>query len=316
MTPGVPPQLQPLRDAAAQIAAQIGADELRALMPAPVVILSAPRSGSTLLFETLRSDDALWSIGGESHLIFNAFPELSPARKGFASGALTAEDATPELCHQMRACFLVLARNAAGQRWLDLPPETRPAPFTLVEKTPRNALNVPFMARLFPDMRVIYLYRDPRETIASLMEAWEIGQNFVTFPNLPGWDRRNWCLLLPPGWREMNSQPLARIAAFQWIAANGTIADAGRGFDPARWLSLDFADLRSDPAGVASRICDFLHVPFAGALRERVSRPLPLSKTTVSAPKQDKWRRHETEIEAWRGLFDPVAEAIRADLLR
>ncbi|HEV3471638.1 MAG TPA: sulfotransferase, partial [Actinomycetota bacterium] len=42
----------------------------------------------------------------------------------------------------------------------------------LLDKTPRNALRVPFVDALFPDARYIYLQRDGRENVNSLINAW------------------------------------------------------------------------------------------------------------------------------------------------
>ena len=279
------------------------------LFQRPLVILSAPRSGSTLLFETLRCSDALWSIGTESHFIFNAFPQLHPALRGYESGALAAADADPELCHQMRACFLVMAQDSRGRRYLDLPENQRPRRIRLLEKTPRNALNIPFMRRLFPDLQAVFLHRDPRETIASIMEAWQTGLSgggFVTFPNLPGWSLRHWCMLLPPGWRALDGRSLAEIAAFQWHAANSTILRDLRDLGRERWLALRYRDLLDDSAATVRRIAEFAGVPFEGPLRDRVSAPLPLSRTTLSAPARDKWRRHARAIEALAPVYAPL----------
>ncbi|HSQ80228.1 MAG TPA: sulfotransferase [Casimicrobiaceae bacterium] len=298
-----------LRRAAEDVAARHSSASLSELFQRPLVILSAPRSGSTLLFETLRDSDALWSIGTESHFIFNAFPQLHPARRGYESGALAAADADPELCHQMRACFLVMAQDSRGQRYLDLPENQRPQRIRLLEKTPRNALNIPFMRRLFPDLQAVFLHRDPRETIASIMEAWQTGLSgggFVTFPNLPGWNLRHWCMLLPPGWRTLNGKSLAEIAAFQWNAANGTILRDLREPGAGRWLPLRYFDLVENTAETLRRIASFADLPFDGPLRERASVPLPLSRTTVSAPDRDKWRRHAREIEALAALYAPL----------
>lgn len=279
------------------------------LFQRPLVILSAPRSGSTLLFETLRCSDALWSIGTESHFIFNAFPQLHPALRGYESGALAAADADPELCHQMRACFLVMAQDSSGRRYLDLPANQRPQRIRLLEKTPRNALNIPFMRRLFPDLQAVFLHRDPRETIASIMEAWQTGLSgggFVTFPNLPGWSLRHWCMLLPPAWRALDGRSLAEIAAFQWHAANSTILRDLRDLGRERWLALRYRDLLDDSAATVRRIAEFAGVPFEGPLRDRASAPLPLSRTTVSAPARDKWRRHARAIEALAPVYAPL----------
>ena len=44
----------------------------------PVFILAAPRSGSTLLFETLAHSTTLWTIGGEGHEIIEGIESLNP----------------------------------------------------------------------------------------------------------------------------------------------------------------------------------------------------------------------------------------------
>lgn len=308
------PRHQALRQAAEIIAADYSEPELRRMFPAPVVILSAPRSGSTLLFETLRCSGALWSIGFESHIVFNTFPQLHPAQRSFDSGELDEADAEPELCHRLRACFLVLAQNSEGSRYLDLPEESRPSMLTLLEKTPRNALTIPFLARLFPDMRMLLLVRDGRETIASIMEAWKIGLTrggFITIPNLPGWDLQRWCLLLPPGWRDLNGKSLAEIAAFQWGSANVAIIRNIERFGRDRWTPIRYLDLIDDSINTILRISDFLGIPFSGALLERVVAPLPLSGTTISAPSAEKWRRnYRQDIEAAYEQYAPLGDKL------
>lgn len=63
----------------------------------PLIIVSAPRAGSTLLFETLAHFPDLWTIGEESHEIIEGIPELHPAAYGYASNRLTAAAATPTI---------------------------------------------------------------------------------------------------------------------------------------------------------------------------------------------------------------------------
>lgn len=46
----------------------------------PVIIVSAPRSGSTLLFETICHAQSLWTIGDESHMVFEHIEKLNPPR--------------------------------------------------------------------------------------------------------------------------------------------------------------------------------------------------------------------------------------------
>ena len=44
----------------------------------PIIVLSSPRSGSTLLFETLLRAPGLYTVGGESHVQIEGMGELHP----------------------------------------------------------------------------------------------------------------------------------------------------------------------------------------------------------------------------------------------
>src|SRR6185437_6093047 len=91
-------------------------------------------------------------------------------------------------------------------------------------KTPKNALRTPFLAKVFPDARFIYLYRDPKQVLASMMEAWESG-GFRTYPQLPDWKGLPWSMTLIPGWRDLIGKPLPEIVAVQWRTITGVLLD-------------------------------------------------------------------------------------------
>src|ERR1051325_11259376 len=88
----------------------------------------------------------------------------------------------------------------------------------MLEKTPKNSLRIPFLKTMFPDALFIYLYRDPRATMSSMLDAWR-SNKFATYPALPGWTGHPWSLLLVPGWRSLIDKPLAEIVAHQWTTA-------------------------------------------------------------------------------------------------
>lgn len=298
---------------ARKLAEQYSHDELRSILHKPLVIIGAPRSGSTLLFETLKCSDDLWSIGGESHIIFNAFPQLHPSSKKYKSGALNMKDATPELCHLIRAFFLLLVVNNKGQHYLDLPVSNRPSSITLLEKTPRNALNIPFLNILFPDMRALFLYRDPRENISSIIEAWEVGLQtgrFVTFRDIPGWERKHWCLLLPPGWRKMKGKSIAEIATFQWVAANETILKDLNKLERSAWILCDYRNFIDSTENTIKNIAEFADINYSGGLYARASKSLPLSNTIVTKPNRDKWKRHSEVLEALVNNYEPMQKML------
>ena len=182
----------------------------------PVFIISPPRSGSTLLFETLARAPGLYTIGGESHALIESIPGLPLRHRGFASNRLVAADATSTVAAELRARFRNRARDRDGN-----PP---PARFRLLEKTPKNALRIPFLQQVFPDARFVYLHREPREVLASMIDAWMSG-HFRTYLQLPGWPHPYWSLLLTPGWQALAGKPLPEIVAGQWDSAMRVMLD-------------------------------------------------------------------------------------------
>ncbi|RLA29005.1 MAG: zinc chelation protein SecC [Gammaproteobacteria bacterium] len=294
---------------ARQIAAAFPNIDSSVVLKEPIIIVSAPRSGSNLLFEQLAGIPGFWTIGGESHAIFRAFPHLRAENPQFDSGSLGETHADAETAHLMRSCFLYLLRDARGRPYLDLPSGQMPSSICLLEKTPRNALNIPFLLKVFPDARFVYLHRQPRPAVASLIEAWTLGLQsgrFKTFQQLPDWDRPGWCFLLPPGWREMRGKSLAEIAAFQWSASNRIIIEELASLPMERWTSVTYESLVADPQSVLTDICRFAKLD-PGQLQVR-SGALPLSRTTITPPSADKWRKYETEIER---LYPSLADSTR-----
>lgn len=263
----------------------------------PVFIISPPRSGSSLLFETLTLAPGLASIGGESHALIEGIPGLAPRDRGFDSNLLPASAATPEVVAALHARFLREARNRDG----------RPIAATdrLLEKTPKNALRVRFLAAAFPDAQFIYLYRDPRETLASMIDAWSSGR-FVTYPQLPGWTGPAWSLLLTPAWRDLAGRPLAEIVARQWAATVEQALDDLHSLAPERWCLASYNMLVADPQAEISRLCSFLDIDWDHPL----GATLPHSRTTLSSPDPDKWRRHAEALAEVRPYFEPAANRL------
>ena len=71
----------------------------------------------------------------------------------------------------------------------------------LLEKTPKNALRVPFLLEVFPDAQFIFPQSEPRANLSSMMQAWR-AKGWVTYRQLPGWPGP-WSLPLPPGYERL-----------------------------------------------------------------------------------------------------------------
>jgi len=251
----------------------------------PVFIISPPRSGSTLLFETLAKAPGLYTIGRESHSLIEGTPSLSASELGYDSNRLDATAASPELIEVLRRRFLAELRDRSGRS-----PEQRP--LRLLEKTPKNALRIPFLAKVFPEAQFIYLHRDPREILSSMIEAWQSGR-FRTYPNLPGWTGLPWSLLLVPGWRNLIGRPLVEIVAAQWDTTTRILLDDLDSLPSGRCHIARYDVLLANPAAEVARLCAELgfdwDCSFDGAL--------PLSRYTVTEPAPGKWHRHADLIK-------------------
>lgn len=257
----------------------------------PVVIIGAPRSGTTLLFRCLAMHPELWHLPAESHPVLEG--PLHPARTGWVSNRAEADSVSPGELAQLRRVFFKRALNlnrilrdpaplltgsSLGRRLL-----TRTMLLTLgklsraglagrirlVEKTPKNSLRVPFMDRLFPDAKFLHIVREPRQNIDSLLAGWRSSDRIGPL-RLPRFQRagypiagglslkdyrgRWWRFALVPGWRSLAGGTLADVALKQWYECNRIAADDLRLIPAERVLTIRFEDFLADPEGAFGEI--------------------------------------------------------------
>jgi hypothetical protein len=287
--------------AAAPVAAPAVAGGADPRFDRPVFIVNPPRSGSSLLFETLAQAPGVYTVGGESHGLIEGVRGLGAMAQNFESNCLGEEHARPDIVEELRGRFSQQLRDRDG----------KPAPagrVRMLEKTPKNALRIPFLAKVFPEARFIFLYRDPRQVLSSMMEAWESGR-FITYKNLPGWmGERQWSMLLTPGWRELSGKPLERIVAAQWAAATQVMLDDLEALAPDRWTTARYDALMEDPNAEVARLC----AASGWAWDRRLGNELPIARHTVSKPDDNKWRTRADAIDAvWPSIASVVERAER-----
>ncbi|HEY2678027.1 MAG TPA: sulfotransferase [Steroidobacteraceae bacterium] len=255
----------------------------------PVFIVAAPRSGSSLLFETLACSDRVVTLGGEAHWLIESIAELSPGAPGVDSNRLSAGQATAPIIERIHGQILERLVDRLGEPIFD------EGGRIFLEKTPKNALRIPFLGQVFPDALFIFLWREPRANIGSIMEAWKAGK-WQTYPRLDGFELP-WSLLLPPGWQEMRGKPLEELAAFQWKVTNTIVLDDLAAIPASRWTTVDYDSLVSNPAKIIRRLCGFIGIDVDPPLELRLKQPLPPARHTLTPPDPEKWKRHESAIE-------------------
>ncbi len=261
----------------------------------PIFIVSAPRAGSTLLFNTLSLFSDLWTIGEESHELIESIPTLHPSYRNFDSNCLSATEATTKISMILQQRFIRELQNRDGNSYLNFPVKQRPNKIRFMEKTPKNALRIPFLKAVFPQAIFIYLYRDPKENINSMMEFWR-SRRFIAYQPLPDWPYSNWSFLLIPGWRKLAGCSIAEIAAYQWQTANNYIKNDLQKLPESDWCFINYADLIGKPKETIYKISKFAKLNWDSQIEQTLSNPLPISPMTLSAPSPDKWLKHAEEI--------------------
>lgn len=203
---------------------------------------------------------------------------------------------------------LVRARNA-------LLPRSKKTAIQLLEKTPENCLRLSFLLALFPDARIVYLTRDGRSNVNSLIEGWKQPHLFPGYQvpeslNIPGYTRERWAFTLIPGWRDLVNSSLEEVCAWQWVRCNeAVLAHRTQTREQVPYLTLRYEDLVSDPAATLSRIAEFLQIDFEKNLGHFACR-LP-QINVVSAPDREKWRRQNPQaIEHILPLIGPMMQQL------
>ncbi len=268
----------------------------------PIFVLGSPRSGTTMLFGVLAASPAVGSLPGEGHLLWNLFhDEGSP---GFDSQATLPEAIARG---ERRALYWMIRQIANGRRYLD--------------KTPRNSLQVPYLHALFPDARFVFLARDGRATVSSLINGWRDATGL--FPGrrvrvplaIDGYAGDRWKFVVPPGWEACaQGHTLAEVCAFQWKACSEAILAARDLIDPGRWVETSYERFVESPGPETARILVALHLPVddgvvatAGRLDRRVTK-------ATSPPRPEKWREENPdEIASILPLIAPTMRRLGYD---
>ena len=201
------------------------------------------------------------------------------------SNRLTKHHATDSIREMVDKILLRLVNNLGEPE----PPESE---LIFVEKTPKNSLRIPFFTHLFPSARFLFLWRDPRENVSSIMEAWRAGR-WRTYRHLAGWNGP-WSLLLPPSWQQLRGKSLEEVAAYQWECTNRIILDDLAKLPRERWCALSYSDLVANPISAIQRVMRFAEPEMdAGVFRSCVRH----ATTAVCTERRRRLKRDGSRSE-------------------
>lgn len=275
----------------------------RPAMPDPVFVIGCSRSGTTVTFETIAASDRFLHFDYELPQFWNSL--YGPLNNGWTSEAATANDARPT--HRDQALAYFYARLGAGP---------------VLDKTCINTLRVGYLHRLFPQARFIFIQRDGRDNISSMIDGWRLGrvdggfglEKFLGPSPEPvainGGEFSEWHFFIPPGWRKYNHASLEEVCAFQWISANRLALDAAATLPPGLWHRIRYEDIFERPVEMFREVFDWLELPFDARMEKHcaglASKPTSIVK---GVPMKQKWR--QSNPDAIERILPTIAPLMR-----
>lgn len=287
----------------------------------PVLIIGAPRSGTSLIQKILRNHPEFWSLPSESDLIWDQY--CHPRFHNWESEFLGMDDISADERESLLDLFekyirpanywkpfektnLIwgfnrvpvvrkILRNAYKRLFPYLPTfNSRDSKKRLLEKTASNCFRLGYVNEVFPDAKIIYPVRDGRNNVNSLINAWQHPTRFFTYDvpediNLTGCMHNRWKFVLPPGWRDYTNKSLAELCAFQWSSCHkAMLEETTKEKYKERVLRVKLEDLVDNPETEIARIADFIDIPFDMHLKA-YARDMPVVNSPDNDVSRDKW---------------------------
>ena len=143
-------------------------------MRSPIFIFSLPRSGSTLLQRILMSHKDIASVSEPWFLLPFVY---TTKRQGIATDyqhnvAFEAfEDFVNNLPNKENTYYDAL-KNFASELYAQ---QCKNGEMYFLDKTPRYYFIIPEIARIFPDAKFIFLFRNPIHVMSSIIQTWGKG---------------------------------------------------------------------------------------------------------------------------------------------
>jgi hypothetical protein len=248
-----------------------------------IIIGGAPRSGTTLLQNML--DCHAEVLGGPEFL---HLPDIIELRKKLRTSLdrkwinlICSYEDVDNRIREMIEGFLISFANKQNTRLLS-------------EKTPESVLVFSELAEVLPDARFIHVVRDPRATIASLLEVGKKAKQKGKTP--------------PAQTRNIN----AAIKAVKKSLEEGLGAIEKV---PDRLLTIRYEDLASEPEAVTKKVCSFLQIEWQpemcapGEKKHIGEQAITVNSGNIWYDKASYNRNPTTEsLEKWKQSLSPTQQ--------
>ncbi len=264
------------------------------LFDRPVFIISAPRSGSTLLYELMLKFDNVYGFSVEAdHVWRTIFPR---ARLADESDLVSLDDYSLKKEKEFkRYLYRSLMWDLEKRRKVNLIEKIGLKKIRYIEKTIANCFHLDFIEKIFPDCYYIWLIRDPRAVLSSMLVGWRGSKRAAIYKYInPLKDQFNLELFpypLPPNWPQ-NMRGKVEAEAFVWALLQ--YFEYPKNFfeqiESSRKILIRYEEVIDNPKKIIKTISS----KFGLILNKNFEKSmnfLPLSRTTVTKPQPDKWKK-------------------------
>ena len=278
----------------------------------PILLIGNYRSGTTMLHD-------LFDLHPEVRSWFEPRTIWQYAAPGRKHDRFDESDATPRVIRYIRGRFLRRQREQGGLRVMD--------------KTPTNTLRVPYVHKIFPESRLIYIIRDPLANLASADRMWKRAplstkralERVMECPKTQvpyyAWtffsqqfNRRVLGRKISGIWgvkyegiqQDYKSLTPEEVIAKQWVAcARQADADLKKieAENPGFVLRLRYEDFVSDPVDQFARVLEHQGLAMTPGLADQVA-------AKVDPGRQTKWKRLDADV------FRRVVPILRDEMQR
>lgn len=295
------------------------------LLRRPIIVLGAPRSGTTLLSHLLKEHPAVY-LANEPRIMWKYGNDAK-------SDCLQAADARPDVVKYIRGTLAGHLRSGGRTR--------------LVEKTPSNSLRLEFVERVLPDAIYLHIMRDGIESVLSIRKysqqhATGIAGNtrkvlwrrlremqWRQFPHYAGEFARRvggkfssgdkpravWGPRIP-GIAEMvrDLDPL-QVAAWQWRMCVEHTSRVGRTLPPDRYTEIRLEEFDEQELGRLMKFCDLepsdeVSASFAKKFQ---AQPATARSDQTDAEEVERVRQLIEPTTSWLATLQPLARHRGAD---
>ncbi len=275
------------------------------ILDRPIILIGSPRSGTSLLGRLLAAhpDVAHWK---EPRMVWSTGNQHLP------DDVLHKEHLTPEIAAEIDQRFADFLINKGKSRFS--------------EKTPSNMLRLPFIRALYPECKIVHIYRDPRPVVASALVKLEatpeikriiaralearlsdwIGLIKLFFRDAIGrlfrGGKKSFWGPRPPGWTEWQGLPPATMLSKQWCALIQTAQHDLQQLPADSWMEIRYEDLLKNHGRILPKLLEFAELTPSNEVTD-------LANQSIQADRTDDWR-HSLPPELLREIEAETADTL------